>query len=43
MQSKRELEQLKRELQDTIASEEFEKAAQIRDQIRDLERRISEA
>lgn len=43
MQSKRELEQLKRELQDTIAGEEFEKAAQLRDRIRELERKISGA
>ena len=40
IQSRREIEQLKRELQDHIEREEFEDAAQIRDRIRELERRL---
>lgn len=41
IQQKREIESLKRELTATIEREEFEKAAQIRDQIKVLERKIS--
>jgi protein arginine kinase activator len=41
IQNKRELEELKKELQYRIIHEEFEHAAQIRDQIRELEKRIS--
>ncbi|WP_314590986.1 hypothetical protein [Paenibacillus terrigena] len=41
IQNKRELEELKKQLQYRIIHEEFEDAAQIRDQIRDLEKRIS--
>lgn len=40
IQTKRELEQLKRELQDRIVREEFENAASIRDRIRELERKL---
>ncbi|MCF6095191.1 UvrB/UvrC motif-containing protein [Microaerobacter geothermalis] len=39
---KRELEKLKQELQQSIAREEFERAAQLRDRIRDLEKNISQ-
>ncbi len=39
---KREIEQLRRELQSKIEREEFESAAQLRDQIRELERALSE-
>ncbi len=38
---KRELQQLKDDLQRSIAREEFERAAQLRDQIRELEQQIS--
>lgn len=41
IQSKRELEELKKELQYRIIHEEFEDAAKIRDQIRELEKKIS--
>ncbi len=41
IQYKREIESLKRELQHRIELEEFENAASIRDQIRELERKIS--
>lgn len=34
---KQQLENLKRKLQDLVASEEFEEAAQVRDQIREIE------
>jgi protein arginine kinase activator len=39
IQTRREIEQLRRELSARIDSEEFEAAAQIRDRIRELERR----
>ncbi|WP_338553319.1 UvrB/UvrC motif-containing protein [Paenibacillus sp. KS-LC4] len=42
LQNKRELDQLRRELYDCIEQEEFESAAQIRDRIRELERKIAE-
>ncbi|WP_409343450.1 UvrB/UvrC motif-containing protein [Paenibacillus sp. MBLB4367] len=38
---KRELEQLKRELSEHIEREEFENAAGVRDQIRDLEKKLA--
>ncbi|CAH0120774.1 MULTISPECIES: UvrB/UvrC motif-containing protein [unclassified Paenibacillus] len=38
---KRELDELKKELQYRIIHEEFEQAAQIRDQIREIERKMS--
>lgn len=41
IQSKRELEEMKKQLQYHIIHEEFEQAAQVRDQIRELEKRIS--
>jgi len=41
IQTKRELEELKKQLQYRIIHEEFEDAAKIRDQIRELEKRIS--
>lgn len=40
IQSKREIERLKKELQTHIAQEEFESAAQTRDRIRELERNV---
>lgn len=40
IQYKREIEQLRRDLQDRIEREEFESAAHIRDRIRELERKI---
>jgi protein arginine kinase activator len=43
IQSKREIEQLKKELLENIRQEEFESAAQIRDRIRELERKITGA
>ncbi|PZD96889.1 hypothetical protein DNH61_05065 [Paenibacillus sambharensis] len=43
IQSRREIEQLKLELQEKISHEEFESAAQIRDRIRELERRLADA
>jgi len=42
IQLKREIEQLRHELHELIAREEFENAAQIRDRIRELERDIAE-
>ncbi|MGC5327825.1 UvrB/UvrC motif-containing protein [Brevibacillus sp. SYSU BS000544] len=39
---RKDLEQLKKALQQYIASEEFEKAAEIRDRIRSLEQKISQ-
>ena len=39
---KREIELLKKELLTRIEKEEFEKAAQIRDEIRELERKVAE-
>ncbi len=39
LKQKREIELLKKELQEKIAREEFEQAAKIRDQIRELERK----
>jgi protein arginine kinase activator len=39
---KRQIADLKRELQESIAQEEFEEAAQIRDQIRGLEKGIAQ-
>jgi protein arginine kinase activator len=41
IQFKRELSELKRQLQQLIEREEFEKAAQIRDRIRELEKRLA--
>lgn len=41
IRSKREIEQLKREMQERIASEDFESAARIRDRIRELERQLA--
>ena len=41
IQAKRQVEELKRELQNSITKEEFERAAQLRDQIRQLEGKIS--
>ncbi len=38
---RKELDQLKASLQQFVASEEFEKAAEIRDRIRDLEQKIA--
>ncbi|WP_138496070.1 UvrB/UvrC motif-containing protein [Paenibacillus pinistramenti] len=40
--TKRKIQDLKRHLQDSINHEEFETAAQLRDEIRELERQISE-
>ncbi|TYP67721.1 UvrB/UvrC motif-containing protein [Paenibacillus methanolicus] len=42
IQLKREIETLRRELQDRIEREEFENAAQLRDRIRELERNVAE-
>jgi len=39
---KRELQALKRQLQEHVAREEFERAAELRDQIRELEERLKE-
>lgn len=39
---KREIENLKKELITRIENEEFEKAAQLRDEIRELEKRVAE-
>ncbi|MFC0212855.1 UvrB/UvrC motif-containing protein [Paenibacillus chartarius] len=41
IQHKREIERLKREMMQRIEQEEFEKAAELRDQIKELERKIS--
>ncbi|ALS26141.1 hypothetical protein ABEV74_07255 [Paenibacillus cisolokensis] len=43
IQTKREIERLRRELQSRIEREEFEYAAKLRDKIRDLERRFAES
>jgi len=43
IRSKREIEELKRKLQELVAQEEFEKAAATRDRIRELERKLSGA
>ncbi|UUZ82150.1 UvrB/UvrC motif-containing protein [Paenibacillus sp. P26] len=40
---KREIDQLKKELQLKIEHEEFEQAARIRDQIRELEKKVAES
>ena len=40
---RKELEQLKRALQNHVASEEFEKAAEMRDRIRALEQKIAQS
>ncbi|MEO3947948.1 UvrB/UvrC motif-containing protein [Gorillibacterium sp. CAU 1737] len=42
LQQRRELQTLKQQLADLIQQEEFEKAAATRDQIRELEKRISD-
>lgn len=42
IQCKREIEGLRRDLQTKIEHEEFESAAQLRDRIRELERKISD-
>lgn len=42
VQQKREIESLKKELSAYIDNEEFEQAASIRDQIRELEKRVSD-
>ncbi|WP_028609691.1 UvrB/UvrC motif-containing protein [Paenibacillus harenae] len=42
IQCKREIEQLRRDLQAKIENEEFESAAQLRDRIRELERKITD-
>lgn len=42
LQHKRDIEQLRKELQMHIEQEEFEEAAQVRDQIRELEKRVAE-
>ncbi|NLW07034.1 MAG: hypothetical protein GX039_03500 [Clostridia bacterium] len=39
---KREIEELRSQLQQLVQREEFEKAAQVRDQIRSLEKRLAE-
>lgn len=43
IQYKKELEQLKKEMQQRIYQEEFEQAAKIRDKIKELEKKISGA
>lgn len=43
IQTKRRIEQLRSELHSSIEAEEFEKAAQLRDQIRELERTMHES
>jgi len=40
---KREIEQMKKELLVRIENEEFEKAAQLRDQIKDLEKKLADS
>lgn len=40
---KKEIQQLKHELQQTIEQEEFEKAAKLRDQIRQLEKEVTQS
>ncbi|MOA13755.1 UvrB/uvrC motif protein [compost metagenome] len=42
IQCKRKIEELRRELQAKIEHEEFESAAQLRDQIRELERKMTD-
>lgn len=42
IQCKREIEQLRRDLQSKVEHEEFESAAQLRDRIRELERKIAD-
>jgi len=42
IQCKREIEQLRRDLQSHIEHEEFEDAAKLRDRIRELERKVSD-
>lgn len=42
IQCRREIEQLRRDLQTQIEQEEFESAAKLRDRIRELERKIAE-
>ncbi|MGO4369933.1 UvrB/UvrC motif-containing protein [Paenibacillus sp. 2TAB19] len=42
IQCKREIEQLRRDLQAQIEQEEFESAAKLRDRIRELERKIAD-
>ncbi|MDQ0116383.1 UvrB/UvrC motif-containing protein [Paenibacillus harenae] len=42
IQCKREIEQLRRDLQTQIEQEEFESAAKLRDRIRELERKIAD-
>ncbi len=42
MQCKREIEQFRREMHTYIEHEEFEKAAELRDRIRELERQIAD-
>ncbi|MEK3883854.1 UvrB/UvrC motif-containing protein [Paenibacillus sp. PL2-23] len=42
IQCKREIEQLRRDLQAYIEREEFENAAELRDRIRELERKLTE-
>lgn len=42
IQCKREIEQLRRDLQAYIEQEEFESAAELRDRIRELERKLAE-
>jgi protein arginine kinase activator len=41
IQHKRELEQLKKEMQQLVEQEEFEQAAEMRDRIRELEKKVS--
>ncbi|KIL37150.1 hypothetical protein SD70_30975 [Gordoniibacillus kamchatkensis] len=41
IQHKREIDRLKREMMSSIEREEFEKAAELRDQIKELERKMS--
>ncbi|AGA56470.1 MAG: hypothetical protein C6W55_00770 [Thermobacillus sp.] len=42
IRSRREIDRLKRDLQERIAREDFESAARIRDRIRELERRLAD-
>lgn len=42
IRKKREMQQLKLQLEDSISKQEFEKAAELRDKINDLNREISE-
>ena len=43
IRSRREIDRLKKELQERIAREDFESAARIRDRIRELERRLADS